>query len=647
MSESENNLPTLSQSSQPIPEAITILIFHDFLATAETMANGHAAIATVLDEAGFTVNWQQATTVQEYCDRLNSELDLILWDAHQTQLELTEAINLLSRNNLNTPLVVINGEPDTSAIVAAIKVGATDYLTSEELDRLPVAVKEALDESKTCSRLAKCTAQSERQLQKLITENADGIIVVNERGVVQFVNPAALELFSKSQAELIGEPLGFPVVNGDYLEVDIPQCTQEILVAQMRVSQIQWQGADAYIVSLRDITQLKQAEEERVKLLKEAQAANRAKDEFLAVLSHELRTPLNPIVGWSQMLAKGNLSPTQIQKGAKIIQRNAELQTQLIEDILDISRIIRGKLELQVAPVNLATVINNAIDTVNLAAEAKSIQINTNLDPNIGLVRGDSTRLQQAIWNLLSNAVKFTPDGGKVDVNLTTVGPENRSLVYARIQIKDSGKGIDSEFLPHIFDYFRQAESSKNRSEGGLGLGLAIVRRLVELHGGKVTATSAGLGKGATFTILLPILKTSQKKPSRLNRPQSSKNFEEMKILIVDDNESSRELLILILETEGAETKTTASAAAALAIVEQFQPDLLISDIGMPGMNGYELIQRVREISSVKDIKAIALTAYASEPDRQKSLAAGFDDHINKPLDVSNFIKVITHLLKI
>ena len=270
-------------------------------------------------------------------------------------------------------------------------------------------------------------------------------MVVNQQGIVRFVNPAALQLLGKESDELINQPFGFPVVNGDFLEVDIPLSSTEMLVAQMRVSQIQWQGAKAFVVSLRDITQLKQAEEDIVRLLEKAQSASRAKDEFLAVLSHELRTPLNPIVGWSQLLVKGNLTESQIKKGVEIIQRNAMLQAQLIGDILDISRIIQGKL------------------------------INTDLDPNAALVQGDPTRLQQVIWNLLSNAVKFTPIGGRVEVRLASVNtavqqennPETKlSFPYAQIQISDTGKGIAPEFLPYVFDYFRQAESTKSRTEG-------------------------------------------------------------------------------------------------------------------------------------------------------------------------------------
>ena len=506
MNRSESDLPT--QSAATNTSEVKVLLLHDSLPAAE--------ISQILNQAEFSVNLAVATT-EEHHKRIEAcltpQLDVVLWDASQDRLTLSEAIDLLLKNNLCIPVLVINGEPSTSSAVAAIKAGATDYLTTSELDRLPQAISSARSSKQACdSQLQKYTTVFQQQLQKLITENADGIIVVDRQGIVQFVNPAAQQLLNKSSAELIGESLGFPVVDGDYSEVDIPQGTKGILVAQMRVSQIQWQKTDAYIVSLRDITRLKQVEEERVGLLHEAQAASRAKDEFLAVLSHELRTPLNPIVGWSQLLLMGNLSQAQVKKGIETIQRNAMLQAQLIEDILDISRIIRGKLKLEAAPVNLIAVIDSALDTVSLAAQAKSIQIDTNLDESVGLVQADSTRLQQVVWNLLSNAIKFTHNGGRVSISLTTTTKsskpdgENHRISYAKIEVRDTGKGIDPEFLPYVFDYFRQAESGKTRTEGGLGLGLAIVRRLIELHGGEAIATSPGLGKGATFTVLLPIL---------------------------------------------------------------------------------------------------------------------------------------------
>ena len=638
MQKEQNNLPTSSQDLSIFKNTTNIEAL--ILSDSPSIVN---ILTTSLSEVQLKVNWQQAANISEYSNCLNPQLSLILWDARSTYITLLDTVRILLENNLKITLLVVNGESTISAAVAAIKIGASDYIASDELERLPSVIIQAIVEPEPAFFYPeyKCLMQSEQQVQKLITENADGILVVDRQGIVQFVNSAATELLGKDSATLIAQPFGFPVVNGDFLEVDIPVSSNKILVAQMRVSQIQWQGANACIVSLRDITQLKQAEEERVKLLKEAQAANRAKDEFLAILSHELRTPLNPIVGWSQMLVKGNLSQTQVRKGAEIIQRNAMLQTKLIDDILDISRIIQGKLKLQICLINLANVINNALDTVNLAAQAKSIKIETNLDENIGLVQGDPTRLQQVVWNLLSNAVKFTSNGGKVNISLTS--ESQQSVAHAQIQIKDSGKGITAEFLPHVFDYFRQAQSTKSRIEGGLGLGLAIVRRLVELHRGDVTATSPGIGKGATFTVSLPISTTAADELLPERSLQGSKSLSGIKVLVVDDNDDSRDLINFILANEGAEIKAVTCAIEALAVIEQFQPSILVSDIGMPEIDGYELIQKIRQLSPAQggNVMAIAVSGYASEQDRQKSITAGFDHHVNKPIDIDVFINLV------
>ena len=517
----ENNLSASSQKITSNPKKIA------FLTDADLTAN--AVVATFIKAQ--LLHFQQIADIVEFTNLLNAQcdLDLVLYDARHSTIGLNEAVCCLLDKDLKIPLIVINGKSSITAAVSAIKAGATDYIPADALAKLPKAITRASKEYSSICLQSQCVAQSDRQLQKLISENADGIIVVDVRGIVRFINPAASKLLGRSPEVLMGESLGFPVVNNDFLEVDIPVNPDKILVAQMRVSQIKWQGTDAFVVSLRDITQLKQAEEEIAQLLKEAQAANRAKDEFLAVLSHELRTPLNPIVGWSQLLARGNLTDAQIKQGAEIIQRNANLQTQLIEDILDVSRIIRGKLELNPTAVNLVDVVHNALETVSLAAQAKSIAIATELDENIGLIQGDVIRLQQAVWNLLSNAIKFTPHGGTVRVRLTAIDTaincSNHLKIkvdspYAQIQVIDSGKGIRPEFLPYVFDYFCQAESGKSRSEGGLGLGLAIVRRLIELHGGEVSADSLGTGTGATFTIVLPISDRSN-----LNNDSKLANF--------------------------------------------------------------------------------------------------------------------------
>ncbi|HEY9671757.1 MAG TPA: PAS domain S-box protein [Waterburya sp.] len=397
-----------------------------------------------------------------------------------------------------------------------------------------------------------------------------------------------------------------------------------------------------------DITNRKQAEQERERLLErersareEAEVANRIKDEFLAVLSHELRSPLNPILGWSKLLRTGKLDATKTAHALETIERNAKLQTQLIEDLLDVSRILRGKLSLNMAPVNLAVKIEAALETVRLAAQAKSIQFQIRLDPTTRPVLGDSTRLQQVVWNLLSNAVKFTPEGGQVDIRV------EYSASQAQITVSDTGIGIAPDFLPHVFEYFRQADSTTTRKFGGLGLGLAIVRHLVELHGGTVQADSPGEGQGATFTVSLPLMplptQTSQSKPPAT----PGVHLTGLRILVVDDEPDIRDIVSFIVEQAGAVVSVAACAPEALKLMKQPLPDVLICDIGMPDMDGYMLMRFLRTLppSQGGKIPAIALTAYAGETNQQQALAAGFQQHIAKPVQPNDLVRAIAALV--
>jgi PAS domain S-box-containing protein len=373
-----------------------------------------------------------------------------------------------------------------------------------------------------------------------------------------------------------------------------------------------------------------------------AEAANRIKDEFLAVLSHELRTPLNPILGWAQLLKNRQYDEKTIARAIEIIERNAKLQSQLIEDLLDVSRILQGKLQLEFQPVDLKFVIESAIETVRLAAEAKSIQIHTQLDSQIGQVTGNSARLQQVVWNLLSNAIKFTPQGKRVEITLQRV--DN----YAQLKVSDTGIGIEPEFLPYVFDYFRQADSKTTRKFGGLGLGLAIVRHLVELHGGTVWAESLGEGQGASFTLQIPLLvkMPKSKKPTRQATPKAS--LQGIQVLVVDDERDMREFLTFVLEEAGAEVMVATSAMEALEVLQKSTPNLLLSDIGMPEMDGYALIRQVRDWGTevVKGVSAIALTAYAGEFNEQQALAAGFQAHLSKPIEPEKLVQAISNLIR-
>ncbi|MBW4562936.1 MAG: PAS domain S-box protein [Mojavia pulchra JT2-VF2] len=380
---------------------------------------------------------------------------------------------------------------------------------------------------------------------------------------------------------------------------------------------------------------------DNARLYSQAQEANRIKDEFLAVLSHELRSPLNPILGWARLLQSHKFDETMTLRALETIERNAKLQAQLIEDLLDLSRILQGKLNLNISTIDIAATIQAALETVRLSAEAKSIQIQILLEPNVGQIAGDPNRLQQIVWNLLSNAVKFSPIGGLVEIKLKQVDS------YAQIQVTDTGQGIKPSFLPYVFDSFRQADSATTRKFGGLGLGLAIVRHLVDLHGGTVQADSPGEGMGATFTVQLPLLANFPVITRDSGRPSTSINLQGIKILAVDDEADMRELLACVLNEYAAEVTVVASAVEFLEKLKTAKPNLLLSDIGMPGMDGYMLMQRVRTLpaSAGGQIPAIALTAYAGEINQQLALLAGFQMHLAKPIDPVELVSAISKLL--
>ena len=398
---------------------------------------------------------------------------------------------------------------------------------------------------------------------------------------------------------------------------------------------IKWYGTNTAIDRLKELEdKLRQQTEDLTK-------ANQLKDEFLAIVSHELRTPLNPILGWSQLLSSGRLNANKVATAIAIIERNAKLQSQLINDLLDVSQILRGKLNFNKIPLNLESVIRSAIATVQLAAEAKEIQIETEFEPNIGQVVGDAVRLQQVVWNLVTNAIKFSPRGSRVRVKLAKIGTQ------ALIQVRDTGQGIESNFLPYVFDRFSQAEGGSTRKFGGLGLGLAIVRHLTELHGGTVTVESEGKGKGAEFNIFLPLINIPTTEPTIEQSDRSTRinRLDQIEILVIDDEVDSLEILKLILEQKGAEVTAVSSATKALEVITESTPDLIISDIGMPETNGNTLMNRIRNLPEGKNIPAIALTAYATELDRQFALDAGFNEHLSKPINIPQLILTIERLI--
>jgi PAS domain S-box-containing protein len=521
----------------------------------------------------------------------------------------------------------------------------------------------------------KAETQARTWLAAIVESSADAVIGQTLDGMITSWNAAAEQMYGYGRDEAIGQPISMlvPPERRDELACffdrtrrcerivhhETVRCRKDGTTLDVSLTLSPICDASGTLIGVstieRDITERKQAEQERATLLErerlaraEAQTATRTKDEFLAVLSHELRTPLQSMLGWTQMLKERGLDERTVQKGLLTIERNVKMQTQLIEDLLDVSRIVAGKLRLARTQVDLAQVIASGVDLAKVAADAKSIRIDMRIEPMAGEILGDPTRLQQVVSNLLTNAVKFTPREGSIRVRL------ERDDTVARITVEDTGRGISPEFLPHIFDRFCQAESVTLRSQGGLGLGLAIVRHLVELHGGAVKAESPGNGRGATFTVTLPIV-SSERRVVAAERQETTRNaplppiaLEGVRILLVDDDPDAGDMLEAVLQRAGADVRAHRSAHGALEEIESFHPHLLISDIGMPEKDGYALLRQVRARESVEGghVLAVALTAFASQADREQALAVGFEAHIAKPVSPYDIVNTVARLVE-
>jgi len=535
-----------------------------------------------------------------------------------------------------------------------------------------VAVAERL------SRLSAATSRAERDASegryRSLVELSPDVLFVNADGRIAYANAAALKFFgAKTSEELIGRsPLDFvavesrplvesriqrlltqggdlPLVGEEWVRLDGSTVPVEAISAA-----VPWRDGSAIQVILRDISERKRAEEEKSQLLASertaranAEHASRMKDEFLATLSHELRTPLTAIVGWAHLLLRGKLEDGDLEQGLSTIERNARVQTQLIEDLLDMSRIISGKLRLEIQRILPASVVEAAINSVKPAADAKEIRIETILDAHAGPIAGDPARLQQIAWNILSNAIKFTPKGGRVQVILRRVNS------YIELTVSDTGQGIAGDFLPYVFDRFRQADASTTRKMGGLGIGLAIAKQLVELHGGNISASSPGTGKGATFKVELPLMAVHARADAggapaaegvkAMSRAQGRIALDGVRVLVVDDEPDARELIRRMLEECKAEVVTAGSAAEAVLILETQQMHVLVSDIGMPEVDGYEFLRQVRMLKPENGgkIPAIALTAFARSEDRTRALMSGYQVHVAKPVEPAELIATV------
>ena len=530
--------------------------------------------------------------------------------------------------------------------------------------------------------------QQREELQVTLASIGDAVIATDLNGAIKLINPVAEALTGWPAAEAVNKPLTevFHIINEETRTpvespfaiikragqvVDIANHTT-LITRDGRELPIEDSGAPirdhagkiiGVIIVFHDVGERRRAEQEREHLLGReraargaAEAADRLKDEFLATVSHELRTPLNAILGWAAMLNRGGLAAETAHNAAEIIERNARAQAEIISDILDVSRIITGKLHIDPQTVELAPIIMATVETVYPAANAKAITLTVALDDAPGFVAADPDRLQQIIWNLVANAIKFTPHGGHVEIRLT------QSDAHLELRVSDDGIGISAQFLPHVFERFRQADSSTTRAHGGLGLGLAIVRHLVELHGGTVSAESAGVGQGAAFTVRLPLAKV-QELPARsasnvvtaLNQlgelrggAESRLDLSGLRVLVVDDEPDTLEVLCLVLNQYGAKVCAAASSADALAAFLEWKPNVLVSDLGLPGEDGFALICKVRALTPEQggNIPAAALTAYVREEDRLRALAAGYQTHIPKPVDPTTLAAAVASLAK-
>ncbi|HEY9763170.1 MAG TPA: ATP-binding protein [Trichocoleus sp.] len=611
-------------------------------------------------------------------------VDLVLADYSLPNFNGLSALEMSRALCPDVPFILVSGVLGEEIAIESLKQGATDYVLKQRLDRLVLSVQRALRERQ--ERIARIQAESALQASEArfrasveIMLDCFGIYSAIRDGAghitdfrIEYVNLAAIRQFSPSREIKIGQSLckQFPfhertelfAAYCEVVETGIP-LMRECLIYQdeapgtlaMALDVRAAQLGDGVVVTWRDITARKRSEQEREDLLKrekaareEAETANRVKEEFLATLSHELRTPLNAVQGWMQLLQRRSLSDRMTGQAFDTISRNMEALKRLIEDVLDVSQIVRGRLRLDVAPLEVATVVRSAIEIVFPAVQAKNIVLVANFASDVSPIMGDRNRLQQIIWNLLSNAVKFTPEGGRIDVRLAMVDD------HVCIQVQDTGKGIAPAFLPYIFERFRQADGSPTRHHAGLGLGLAIVRHLVEMHGGTIRVDSPGVGQGATFTVMLPALRT-EPEPHPMDLPTSTgmaegtdlPELDAVRILLVEDEEDSREFYTSALAEMGAVVSAVSSTKEAIDLVTDFQPDVLVSDLGLPNEEGYALIHRVQaldgELKGV--VRAIALTPPTPPENCVRVLESGYQIHLQKPVARRQLGMAVAHLL--
>ena len=510
-------------------------------------------------------------------------------------------------------------------------------------------------------------------LAAIVSSSDDAIISKNLRGIITSWNAGAERIFGYTPGEAIGQPVLTLIPPDrkeeeskilerlsrgervDHFETIRRRKNGELFPISLTISPIKDSGGTVIGASkiARDISDLKRISEEREQLLEseraartQAEHANRMKDEFLSTVSHELRTPLNAIVGWIQLLKEAAEGSAELLRGIEVVERNAHTQAQLIDDLLDLGRITTGKLALEITSIEPASVVQEAIASVQPTADLKRIRIKTVFENIRGAIMGDKQRLQQVVWNLMSNAIKFTPTGGAVVVTVSRVNS------HLEISVSDNGRGISPAFLPHVFERFRQADSTTTREHGGLGIGLALVKQLVELHGGQVRGESAGVGKGANFTVSLPVAGVHSAGPRQKHvipvgdgmEAGATEELAGIKVLAVDDDRDSLDVIKRILSNRHARVETANSVEEALALFSVFRPHVILSDIGMPGRDGYELVRSIRDLPGGASVPAAALTALARMEDRMRALRAGFQTHLSKPVAPLELVAVVRSL---
>jgi signal transduction histidine kinase len=672
-------------------------------------------ITASLDVGGMECHVNYVQTRQEFVGALDAGgISVILSDYSLPSFDGMTALELATEMQPGVPFIFVSGYLGEDLAIETLKRGATDYVLKSRLDRLVPSVQRALREAKereersrietslrllsnaslvlssldysttmtrvaqlavphfadiclvdirgedgTIERVAVADADAKRSniAQQLLeyapkTESQHPAQVVLQEGKSQLISDIPAEFFESTAQD------------ARHLEtirqLDIQSCMVvplradgHILGAMTFLSANAERRYEQLDVALAEDLALRCAQAvENARLHRKTVDALRARDEFLAVLSHELRSPLTSILGWVQILQEDDLEKETLSQGLTVIERNTRVQVQLIQELLEVSRIITGRLRLEMAPVQVSNVIRNVVDLMAPTAQAKGVVVEFKNKANDASILGDEPRLQQVFWNLASNALKFTPKAGRVEISLS------RTDDFVSVQVKDSGEGISRDFLPYVFDRFRQANSSSTRQHGGLGLGLAIVRHLTEMHGGSVTAESEGAGQGAAFTVRLPLRQNgadvlgAEEEPEQTsgetNEASLLSSLEGLQILVVEDGDDARVVLEAILQRAGAQVAAAASVREAMLFLQENQPDVIVSDIGMPDEDGYALMQRLKEweLKSKVRIPAVALTAYASEQDRMRALSAGFRAHLPKPVEPSLLIATIATIVR-